>query len=155
MKKLSEKFRLGLAIIMTKLTVFMLRLAGRGGTSLPGKIALKICPDIFNKLSDRFRIIMITGTNGKTTTSRIVAGMLEKAGLQYVSNKSGANLASGIATTLISSLSLTGKPIARTALLETDEAAFRTLAPKLKPEIIIVTNFFRDQLDRYGERILH
>ena len=151
MKKLSEKFRLGLAIIMTKLTVFMLRLAGRGGTSLPGKIALKICPDIFNKLSDRFRIIMITGTNGKTTTSRIVAGMLEKAGLQYVSNKSGANLASGIATTLISSLSLTGKPIARTALLETDEAAFRTLAPKLKPEIIIVTNFFRDQLDRYGE----
>jgi UDP-N-acetylmuramyl tripeptide synthase len=151
MKKLSEKFRLGLAIIMTKLTVFMLRLAGRGGTSLPGKIALKICPDIFNKLSDRFRIIMITGTNGKTTTSRIVAGMLEKAGLQYVSNKSGANLASGIATTLISALSLTGKPIARTALLETDEAAFRTLAPKLKPEIIIVTNFFRDQLDRYGE----
>ncbi len=151
MKKFFNKFRLGLAIIITKLTVFGLRLIGRGGTSLPGKVALKICPDIFYKLSDKFRIIMVTGTNGKTTTSRIIEGMLEKAGLHYVSNKSGANLASGIATTLISALSLTGKPIARTALLETDEAAFRTLAPKLKPEIVIVTNFFRDQLDRFGE----
>lgn len=151
MKKFFNKFRLGLAIIITKLTVFGLRLIGRGGTSLPGKVALKICPDIFYKLSDKFRIIMVTGTNGKTTTSRIIEGMLEKAGLHYVSNKSGANLASGIATTLISALSLTGKPIAKTALLETDEAAFRTLAPKLKPEIVIVTNFFRDQLDRFGE----
>jgi len=151
MKEFFKKFRLGLAIIVTKLTVFGLRLVGRGGTSLPGKIALRICPDIFNRLSDRFRIIMITGTNGKTTTSRIIEGMLQKAGLQYVSNKSGANLASGIATTLISALSLTGKPVVRTALLETDEAAFRTLAPKLKPEIIVVTNFFRDQLDRFGE----
>jgi len=151
MEEFFRKFRLGLAIIVTKLTVFGLRMVGRGGTSLPGKIALKICPDIFNRLSDRFRIIMITGTNGKTTTSRIIEGMLQKAGLKYISNKSGANLASGIATTLISALSLTGKPIVRTALLETDEAAFRTLAPKLKPEIIVVTNFFRDQLDRYGE----
>jgi len=151
MEEFFRKFRLGLAILVTKLTVFGLRMVGRGGTSLPGKIALKICPDIFNRLSDRFRIIMITGTNGKTTTSRIIEGMLQKAGLKYISNKSGANLASGIATTLISALSLTGKPIVRTALLETDEAAFRTLAPKLKPEIIVVTNFFRDQLDRYGE----
>jgi len=151
MEEFFRKFRLGLAILVTKLTVFGLRMVGRGGTSLPGKIALKICPDIFNRLSDRFSIIMITGTNGKTTTSRIIEGMLQKAGLKYISNKSGANLASGIATTLISALSLTGKPIVRTALLETDEAAFRTLAPKLKPEIIVVTNFFRDQLDRYGE----
>lgn len=151
MKEFFKKFRLGLAVIITKLTVFGLRMVGRGGTSLPGKIALKICPDLFNKLSDKFRIIMVTGTNGKTTTSRIIAGMLEKAGLQYISNKSGANLASGIATTLISALSLSGNSIVRTALLETDEAAFRTIAPKLKPEIVIVTNFFRDQLDRFGE----
>lgn len=151
MRKFFEKFRLGLAIIVTKLTVFGLRLLGRGGTSLPGKIALKICPDIFFKLSDKFRIIIVTGTNGKTTTSRIIAGMLDKAGLKYITNKSGANLASGIATTLISALSLTGRPLVRTALLETDEAAFRTIAPKLKPEIVIVTNFFRDQLDRFGE----
>ncbi len=151
MKKFIVKFRIGVSIIMTKFLVFVLRLMGRGGTSLPGKIALKICPELFSEFSDRFRIIMITGTNGKTTTSRIVAGMLDQAGIKYVTNKSGANLSSGIATTIVSALSLFGKPLVRTALLETDEAAFKTIAPMLKPELVIVTNFFRDQLDRFGE----
>ncbi len=151
MKKFFKKCRIGISIIVTKLTVFGLRLLGRGGTSLPGKIALKICPELFSEVSDRFRIIMITGTNGKTTTSRIVAGMLDQAGIKFVTNKSGANLSSGLATTIISALTLFGKPLVRTALLETDEAAFRTIAPKLKPELVIVTNFFRDQLDRFGE----
>ena len=77
--------------------------------------------------------------------------MLDQSGIKYITNKSGANLASGITTTLISALKITGKPVCHTALLETDEAAFRKIAPKLKPEIAIVTNFFRDQLDRYGE----
>lgn len=151
MKKVFKKCRIGLAIIMTKLTLFGLRLIKRGGTSLPGKIALKIYPGLLSELSGKFRVIMITGTNGKTTTARIVAGMLDQSGAKYITNKSGANLASGITTTLISALSLWGKPLVRTALLETDEAAFRTVAPKLKPEIVIVTNFFRDQLDRFGE----
>ncbi len=145
------KVRMIFAIIMTKLTVFFLRLLNRGGTSLPGKVALKICPSLLGELAGKFRVIMITGTNGKTTTSRIVSGMLDQNGVKYITNKSGANLASGITTTLISALSLTGKPLRHTALLETDEAAFRTIAPKLKPEVVIVTNFFRDQLDRYGE----
>jgi len=151
MKKFFVRLRIGIAIIVTKFLVFVLRLLGRGGTSLPGKAALKIYPELLSVLSDRFRVIMITGTNGKTTTSRIVAGMLDQAGIRYVSNKSGANLSSGIATTIVSALSLSGKPLVRTVLLETDEAAFRTVAPMLKPEIAIVTNFFRDQLDRYGE----
>lgn len=151
MKETIKKIRLGLAIIMTKLTVFGLRLFKSGGTSLPGKIALKIYPDLLTELADRFRVIMITGTNGKTTTSRVVAGMLDQSGIKYVTNKSGANLSSGITTTLMSALSLTGKSLVRTALLETDEAAFRTIAPRLKPDVAIVTNFFRDQLDRYGE----
>ena len=151
MKKLLKKCRFSLAIIITKLTLWGLRLLKRGGTSLPGKIALKLYPAVLTELSGKFRVIMITGTNGKTTTSRIVAGMLDQSGTKYITNKSGANLASGITTTLISALSLTGKPLVRTALLETDEAAFRTVAPKLKPEMVIVTNFFRDQLDRFGE----
>ena len=151
MKDFLKRMRLMAAIVITKLAVIGLRLMNRGGTSLPGKIALKICPDILSQLSDRFRIIMITGTNGKTTTSRIAAGMLEKSGIKYIANKSGANLASGIATTLIEALSFTGKAMIRTALLETDEAAFKITAPKLKPEIVIVTNFFKDQLDRFGE----
>ncbi|MCX7771778.1 MAG: MurT ligase domain-containing protein [Clostridia bacterium] len=151
MKKIIHNLRIFFAILMTKLTVLALRIFKRGGTTLPGKVALKICPNLLSMLSDKFRVIMITGTNGKTTTSRIVAGMLEQSGTKFITNKSGANLASGITTTLVSALSMTGKPLVRTALLETDEAAFRTLAPKLKPETVIVTNFFRDQLDRYGE----
>lgn len=151
MKEFFKRLRILLAIVITKLSVFVLRLLNRGGTSLPGKIALKICPTLLSELSGKFRVIMVTGTNGKTTTSRIVAGMLDESGVKYITNKSGANLASGITTTLISALSLSGKPLKHTALLETDEAAFRTIAPKLKPEVAIVTNFFRDQLDRFGE----
>jgi UDP-N-acetylmuramyl tripeptide synthase len=151
MNSFLKKVRMTFAIIATKLTVFILRLLNRGGTSLPGKIALKLCPSLLTELAGKFRVIMVTGTNGKTTTSRIVAGMLDQSGVKYITNKSGANLASGIATTLISALSLGGRPMKHTALLETDEAAFRTIAPKLKPEVVIVTNFFRDQLDRYGE----
>lgn len=150
MKIIFHNLRIGIAILITKITILILRLLGRGGTTLPGKLALKICPSLFSDLSDRFRIIMITGTNGKTTTARIISGMLNQAGIKFITNKSGANLSSGIATTLVSSLSLTGKSLVRTALLETDEGAFRTIAPKLKPEIIIVTNFFEDQLDRFG-----
>ena len=79
----------------------------------------------FDGTVDKFRIIMITGTNGKTTTSRIAAGMLEQSGIMHVTNKSGANLVMAtLHTTLISSLTLTGKALVRTALLETDEAAF-------------------------------
>jgi UDP-N-acetylmuramyl tripeptide synthase len=151
MKTFLKKLRIGFAIIITKLAIFVLRLLNRGGTSLPGKLALKIYPNLLSELAGKFRIIMITGTNGKTTTSRIAAGMLDQNGIKYITNKSGANLSSGIATTLISALSLSGKPLVRTALLEADEAAFRTIAPKLKPEAAIVTNFFRDQLDRFGE----
>ncbi len=136
---------------VTKMVTYALRLVKSGGTSLPGKLALKLYPGILGELSGRFKVIMITGTNGKTTTSRIAASMLEQAGIQFVTNKSGANLSSGVISTLVGALSLSGKPRVPYALLETDEAAFRTLAPRLKPEIVIVTNFFRDQLDRYGE----
>ena len=151
MKQFIKNLRFFIAIAAAKLAIILLRLLKSGGTSLPGKLAIKLYPGILRELSGIFKIIMITGTNGKTTTSRIVAGMLEQAHIHYISNKSGANLSSGVTATLISALTLGGKPKATHALLETDEAAFRTLAPKLKPEIVIVTNFFRDQLDRYGE----
>ncbi len=151
MKNVIKKMHLAVAILVTKFTIWTLRLFNRGGTSLPGKVALKIYPDILAELSDKFRIIMVTGTNGKTTTCRIAAGILEQSGIRYVTNKSGANLTSGITTTLISALTVTGKAMVRTALLETDEAAFKKITPKLKPEVCIVTNFFKDQLDRFGE----
>lgn len=151
MKRLLNGLRFRTAILAAKLSMFILRLLKSGGTSLPGKLALKIYPQMLDHLSALFRITMITGTNGKTTTSRIVASMMEQKGLKVIANKSGANLSSGITATLISALSPGGRPRYSHALLETDEAAFRTLAPRLRPETVIVTNFFRDQLDRFGE----
>lgn len=151
MKHKISRLRFRAAIITAKLTIVILRLFRSGGTSLPGKLAQKLCPQVLDHLSGLFRITMITGTNGKTTTSRIVESMMEQKRLKTVVNKSGANLSSGIITTLISALTPGGRPRVSHALLETDEAAFRTLAPRLKPETVIVTNFFRDQLDRFGE----
>jgi len=146
-----KKIRLFTAILTAKLTIKILRILKRGGTTLPGKIAMKLCPDILNKIAGSFKVIMVTGTNGKTTTTRIIAQMLKQSGTEFITNKSGANLVSGIITTFIENVSLTGHSKYSTALLEIDEAAFRKVSLSIEPDILVVTNFFRDQLDRYGE----
>ncbi len=143
--------RTSLAIISAQFLTFLMRLLGSGGTSLPGKVALRICPDLLHRLSGRFEVVMVTGTNGKTTTARMIARLLEVSGITYRTNKSGANLASGITATVACAVTPLGRPKSGTLLLEADEAAFRRTAPALKPKAVVVTNFFRDQLDRYGE----
>jgi UDP-N-acetylmuramyl tripeptide synthase len=92
-----------------------------------------------------------TGTNGKTTTSRIIESILEYNGIPYISNRSGANLASGVTTTLIEAVDIFLGRKKETALIEIDEAAFALITEHIKPDVVVVTNFFRDQLDRYGE----
>lgn len=124
---------------------------GLGGTSLPGKLALIMFPLILKKISDRFQTILVTGTNGKTTTTRIIGQILEENHIRYITNKSGANLISGITTTFIEAVDYKGKSPVKIALIECDEATLKTVADHVGPEILIVTNFFRDQLDRYGE----
>lgn len=143
--------RVALAIASARVITRLMRFLGRGGTSLPGRIALKISPTFFEQVADRFVIIIVTGTNGKTTTSRMIARLLELAGIGYRTNKSGANLSSGIAGTLSEAVNLLGRQRVKYLLLETDEAAVRKIAPALRPKAIVVSNFFRDQLDRYGE----
>ena len=139
-----------LAKLTAKAVKFGLRIMGRGATTLPGKMALKVDPKIIEKTAaDKF-IITVTGTNGKTTTSHMISEMTQSFdGFEVINNISGANLASGIATTLICEKPKTsGKVI---YVLETDEAAFAKIAGDLRPKISVVTNLFRDQLDRYGE----
>lgn len=145
------KIRLILTLAISKLIIKACRVLRWGGTTLAGKVALKIHPGILSVLARDYRVIMVTGTNGKTTTTRIVGRILEDNGVSYITNRSGANLISGIATTFIDAAGLTGTSKAKTALLEVDEATFQRAADHIKPEILIVTNFFRDQLDRYGE----
>ncbi|MFA6308260.1 MAG: MurT ligase domain-containing protein [Clostridia bacterium] len=143
--------RLTLAIIVSKLAIKACRLVKWGGTSLPGTIARKIYPGILKLISKDFNLIMVTGTNGKTTTTLIIAKMLEENGIEYITNKSGANLVSGITATFIDAVNLMGKSTVKTALIEIDEAAFNKFSEQRSPDILVVTNFFRDQLDRYGE----
>lgn len=143
--------KLVLALILCKLTRAVLRLLGKGGTALPGKLALRVCPDMLSRLSKDVKTILITGTNGKTTTSRMTEKMIGDAGYSYFANRSGSNLARGIAAEFAANATIFGKPRRGYAVIECDEAAFRTVAGEVKPRVAVVTNVFRDQLDRYGE----
>jgi len=143
--------RLIFTILLSKLIIKACRLAKLGGTTFAGKLALKIYPDVPKVIAAKFKTIMVTGTNGKTTTTRIIGQILKENGLEYVTNKSGANLVSGITTTLLEAVDFLGNCKAPIALLEIDEAAFNAITDAFGPDILVVTNFFRDQLDRYGE----
>jgi UDP-N-acetylmuramyl tripeptide synthase len=145
------KIRIAAAIIAARFTTFLLRIIGSGGTSFPGKAAMYFKKDLLKNLANNVKVIIITGTNGKTTTSRITAKILKTAGFSYFENKSGANLISGITASFSLNSTLSGKPKYDFAVIECDEAAFRTVCPLLQPVAVIVTNLFRDQLDRYGE----
>jgi UDP-N-acetylmuramyl tripeptide synthase len=149
--------RASAAVFAAQAAGISLRILGRGATTLPGRVALKICPDLLSQLSEGQDIIIITGTNGKTTTTHMVTDMLTSIGYCVITNVSGANLATGLATTMIDGIRIrkragkAGKKIV--SVLETDEAAFAKVGGPLRPKVCVVTNLFRDQLDRYGELV--
>lgn len=142
--------RLFLAIFTGNLILFLSRLFKLGGGSAaPGLYALKIYPQLVSDLATRIpKSIIITGTNGKTTTSRMLAHFAQASGLKVLRNSTGSNLERGIASALISAGNLAKYDL---AIWELDEAAFNQVAPKLSPQLIVILNVFRDQLDRYGE----
>ena len=146
--------RLMLAILVARLAMFLSRITGRGrGSTLPGKLALRICPGLLSRFRGQARkgVVMVTGTNGKTTTNNMLAGILEQAGFRVVVNREGANLMTGVATAFIRAGNFTGRINCDYAVLEVDEAVFPLVSTWIKPDTVVVTNFFRDQLDRYGE----
>ena len=145
------KIRTFFAVLLCKLARGLLRLLRRGGTAFPGRVALKVYPQVLGVLSRGVRVILVTGTNGKTTSSRMIEQAFADAGLNYFANRSGANLISGITAEFAMHSTLTGRPKCQFAVIECDEAASKTVLKYLKPEVIVATNVFRDQLDRYGE----
>lgn len=146
-----KKLRVFFACVTSRLARLALRLLGRGGTALPGKAALRVYPGLMRELGRGVETVIITGTNGKTTTAGMLRHMLDKAGTAYFSNRSGANLTSGITAEFIENADLLGKPKKTLAVIECDEGNFPAVAAALQPRAVIVTNLFRDQLDRYGE----
>ena len=146
-----KKIRIFLAVLACKLARTAIRLLGRGGTDLPGRIALKICPDLLAQLAKTVTTVIVTGTNGKTTTSRMIEQAFIDAGISYFANKTGANLISGITAEFAVHSTAGGKCRFPYAVIESDEAAFKQVGRLVNPKAVVVTNVFRDQLDRYGE----
>ncbi|MEO6866920.1 MAG: Mur ligase family protein, partial [Gaiellales bacterium] len=149
------KHRLGLPLFLARpiarLARLLSRATGREGGALPGKVLLMLCPSAMQKLAlsgrrKGRRTILVSATNGKTTLTAMLAEMFAADGLQVVHNVTGANLRSGIATTLLQAGSS-----GDIAVLETDEATLPRVAPDLQPDMILLGNLFRDQLDRFGE----
>lgn len=139
---------------IAKIILGLSRTLGRGGGSaLPGLIAEKIDPKVGEKLAKKIvdGSIIITGTNGKTTTSKMVSGILTDRGESLVQNRSGSNLSRGIVSALVEHADWGGSIKESVGLFEVDEAAMPAVAKMLKPRAIVVLNLFRDQLDRYGE----
>ncbi len=121
------------------------RRSGRGGTSLPGKVLLRLDPHAIGTLSRGLkRSAVISATNGKTTTAAMVAAILERGGARLVSNRAGANMAGGVAGALLRDAGDTG-------LFEVDEFWLGPIVQELEPSALLLANLFRDQLDRYGE----
>ncbi len=143
--------RAAIAIIACRASRFVLRKLGKGGTNAPGCVALALYPDILGELAKGVTSIVVTGTNGKTTTSRMIEKSMEDSGMDYFSNKSGANMLSGIVAEFAMNCTLTGKNKHKYALVECDEAHFKNVSKYIDAKCIVVTNVFRDQLDRYGE----
>ena len=146
-----NRIRVFLACLVCRWSRRLLALLGRGGTSLPGKLALRACPTLLEQLARGVEVVAVTGTNGKTTTAEILRHMAAAQDIPCISNVSGANLQSGIVTAFAGDTSFLGKSRKKLAIIECDEAAFARTAGALRPRVILVTNLFRDQLDRYGE----
>lgn len=142
-----------LAIWAAKISAVAGRLIGKKSSSSPGVIALKICPDLISRLSKNIThgVIVTCGTNGKTTTNNLLNTALLKCGYTTVCNNLGANMVGGIATAFALAADLKGGLKADWAVLEVDEASARRVFAHIKPNYMVITNLFRDQLDRYGE----
>jgi lipid II isoglutaminyl synthase (glutamine-hydrolysing) len=130
------------------------RLRGGGATSAPGKLLLALEPNALGVLASRLELgsVLISATNGKTTTATLAASILQRHGLTPVHNQAGANMAGGIASTLLSAARPRGGIAGELGLFEVDEMWLQPIAAQLpKLRAVLLSNLFRDQLDRYGE----
>lgn len=142
------RIRYLIALWASKTVYLLLRLLKRNATMYPGYIALKICPDYLARTKKSPNVLCVTGTNGKTTTTNMVADILSQSGMKVVSNRYGSNINTGVATALTHSVNIFGKPKIDALVLEVDERFSRLILPFIKPDYLVVTNLFRDSIKR-------
>lgn len=145
---MKRNFRFYFALFFAKGTALVLKLIGRKGTSMPGSWAIILCPDFLGRMPRPKKVIGITGTNGKTTVSNMVEDVLTDNGYDFMCNRSGTNVATGVASVLIANSTLFGKPKKDFAVFELDERSSPHILPYLKPDILLCTNIFRDSYKR-------
>lgn len=148
-----NKLRIVLSVIACKTLIKIGKLMGKKGSYTPGVVAMKICPGILSHLSAQVKgdIIFVCGTNGKTTTNNLLCSLIESNGKKVVCNKVGANMLAGVAVAFIEKAKISGRLDADFASIECDEASLRHAVKHVRADKVVVTNLFRDQLDRYGE----
>ena len=147
------KIRRMAAVTAARFTGYICKKMGRQGVTWAGKIALKICPDILEQLSAQVRekIYVVCGTNGKTTTNNMLCAALEKEGKKVICNHTGSNMLNGVVAAFVLGAKWNGTLDADYACIEVDEASTKYIFPAIRPDYMVMTNLFRDQLDRYGE----
>ena len=142
-------------ILLGKIILFLSRTSNLGsGSTWPGHVAMETNPKFVRQVLKRnpnLKVIIIAGTNGKTTTSLMLQKILEQGGLKVFRNEAGANLLNGIASNIVANINLTGRLNFDVAIFEVDERNVELALKEIHPYVILFLNIFRDQLDRYGE----
>src|SRR5437588_1674734 len=149
-----DRGRLAFAISAGKLvggTGRLLRVSG--GTSLPGMVARRIDPNVLKSVigASKAKKIVITGSNGKTTTSRMTSTIAKACDKRVSHNRSGSNLLQGVTSVAVNFASIFGHLDSDVLLFEVDEGTMPLVVPEIQPDVVVITNIFRDQPDRYGE----
>lgn len=145
---MKRNLRFFFALFFAKGTALVLKLIGRKGTSMPGSWAIILCPDFLGRMPRPKTVIGITGTNGKTTVANMVEDVLSHCGYDFVCNRSGTNVNTGVASSLIANSTFFGKPKKDLAIFELDERSSPKILPYLKPDLLLCTNIFRDSYKR-------
>ncbi|MFP4200673.1 MAG: MurT ligase domain-containing protein [Clostridia bacterium] len=142
-----------LALAAGKISIALLRALGRGATTAPGRVVLWLDSAFVRYLARDARRVraVVTGTNGKTTTAALLESMMDGFGWEVLRNSSGSNMLPGIASAMAEVARFPGRLSVDAVVAEVDEATMPRLVEEMAPEVAVVTNFFRDQLDRYGE----
>lgn len=137
-----------LAKALGKSSYWFLHTFRSGGSSLPGKLATKLDPQILKHLGAKYDVIIVTGTNGKTMTTSLLTKIMKQVQPAVLTNPSGSNMFQGIVTSFLAAPKPGAKPL---AILEVDEANVAPVCAQITPKAFVLTNIFRDQMDRYGE----
>lgn len=140
-----------LSLLAGKTTIFLSKHILKGGSTFPGTVALKFDKEILKVVAKGYKVILVTGTNGKTTTTSMISNIFKEKGYRVITNSTGANLFRGIVTCFIDNYRFFKNNKDSYAIIEVDEANVKFVTEYITPEIITITNIFRDQLDRYGE----